>query len=320
MKSWGVGFALLSLIVATGNGDSAGFRERLFIEDQEARYDQDVAVSMVAYAAIVTCENKEVVESWRCKLCGGNDAKVPPPPALEDVGLFKGEQEINQGLVGYDAAHERVVVSFRGSVSPWQYIYNLNVFLETAYGGNGCVDCRVHKGFYDAYKALDRQVRSRVRVLVEEHKVSTIWVTGHSLGAAIATHAAVAIREMLVDIDRTDVDIIGYTFGQPRVGDKGFAKWFKEENRQWFRVVNFHDPVPQCFKLPGYHHMTTEVYYYNKPEPGNKPGEYRVCSSKHGEDSTCQDRDCGGLRFCLNGDYHVTYMNIPGITNTTLIC
>jgi predicted lipase len=48
-------------------------------------------------------------------------------------------------------------------------------------------------------------------------------VTGHSLGAAIATLTA---AHLLADFNVNPASVSLYTFGSPRVGDRAFADWF----------------------------------------------------------------------------------------------
>ena len=45
-------------------------------------------------------------------------------------------------------------------------------------------------------------------------------VTGHSLGAALATHAAAHLLVNKVKVTEL------YTYGSPRVGDPNFSVWF----------------------------------------------------------------------------------------------
>lgn len=67
-----------------------------------------------------------------------------------------------------------------------------------------------------------------------------VWITGHSLGGALATIAAARlVREGVLGPD----DIGGvYTFGQPRVGDLRFAEGYKIGDRH-FRIVRDNDVV-----------------------------------------------------------------------------
>ena len=52
----------------------------------------------------------------------------------------------------------------------------------------------MHGGFYDAYYSLSSQVITAVRGYLADHPNATIIVTGHSLGAAMSTFAALDIK------------------------------------------------------------------------------------------------------------------------------
>ena len=70
-----------------------------------------------------------------------------------------------------------------------------------------------------------------------------VWysVTGHSLGAAIATHTVA----YLITSNHNVVSF--YNFGSPRVGDKAFSSWFNKiygPSRPKYRVTHGRDPVP----------------------------------------------------------------------------
>ena len=73
-----------------------------------------------------------------------------------------------------------------------------------------------------------------VSILNERHTVDRIIVTGHSLGGAIATMAAID----LYWIYGAKIKIIN--FGSPRVGNLAFHDYFKKlfGNDHVFRVVN----------------------------------------------------------------------------------
>jgi hypothetical protein len=98
-----------------------------------------------------------------------------------------------------------------------------------------------------------------------------LWVTGHSLGAAVATVAA----------DALPATGGVYTFGSPRVGDGDFAAAF---NRRFadrsFRYVDDHDAVtrvpPESFGFPigsytpvdAVRTIDSEGHISSAPEPG----------------------------------------------------
>jgi hypothetical protein len=86
----------------------------------------------------------------------------------------------------------------------------------------------VHAGFKAALDAIWSEVHPRL----QEHARARrpIWMTGHSLGAALATLAA----ERLGDVQGL------YVFGSPAVGDRAFADAFRVDA---FRIVNDRDIV-----------------------------------------------------------------------------
>ena len=88
-------------------------------------------------------------------------------------------------------------------------------------------------------------VTSVVRGLLAKNPGAKIYVTGHSLGGALA-----ALYTGMLHYNG-ETDIVSkvaavYTFGQPRVGDAKFAKYMKEHltDTRYFRVVYCNDLVP----------------------------------------------------------------------------
>jgi pimeloyl-ACP methyl ester carboxylesterase len=94
---------------------------------------------------------------------------------------------------------------------------------------------KVHHGFYDAYKALKTFIQDYLSNFYAGQK---IIICGHSLGGAIATLLAEALRcdEM------ESYDILLHTYGSPRVGDATFVA--EAEPLAHHRMVNNDDMVP----------------------------------------------------------------------------
>jgi triacylglycerol lipase len=104
--------------------------------------------------------------------------------------------------------------------------------VDAGYGG------AVHCGFHGALEEVWSRLQPRLHALRQTPSTPrTIWLTGHSLGAALATLAAC----------RLDGVHGLYTFGSPLVGDELFAGTFRASNA--FRIVNNNDVVtcvPPC--------------------------------------------------------------------------
>ena len=89
---------------------------------------------------------------------------------------------------------------------------------------------KIHNGFLKAFQVVESQIRSALR----EHPEHKLYITGHSLGGALAIVAAHEIN--------SDALAACYTFGSPRVGNLEFGEDIKAPI---YRLVNAADLVPR---------------------------------------------------------------------------
>jgi hypothetical protein len=99
----------------------------------------------------------------------------------------------------------------------------------------GCVTA----GFRGIYVSL-RQKMIEALNNIDINNVHQIYVTGHSLGGALAT---LAIPDILNNTKFTKDKITIYTFASPRCGDSTFAEKFKEKGVKHWRIANTEDFV-----------------------------------------------------------------------------
>ncbi|CBZ23902.1 conserved hypothetical protein, partial [Leishmania mexicana MHOM/GT/2001/U1103] len=85
-----------------------------------------------------------------------------------------------------------------------------------------------------------------------------VYVTGHSLGGALASLCAYTLRRMLLLIQYPEPDLVVYTFGQPRIGNSVFKQYYNRAVPCTFRVVNESDAV-SGFNFFGGHHVGVQV-------------------------------------------------------------
>lgn len=85
-----------------------------------------------------------------------------------------------------------------------------------------------------------------VRDLLNENPDAKLYVTGHSLGGALAALYA-GMLHYNSETELVEKLAAVYTFGQPRVGDEGFAKYMRKNlaDSCYFRVVYCNDLVPR---------------------------------------------------------------------------
>lgn len=137
-----------------------------------------------------------------------------------------------------------LVLAFRGSANLENWLRNLN-FLPVDRGY-----ATLHGGFAECFD----EVRSDAWQLLSGHGLQTkrVWLTGHSLGGALATILA-------AEFSRYASSVAGiYTFGQPCAGQQGFVDFFNHHYRgRCFRFVHGEDVVTRL--PPGYAHVADLV-------------------------------------------------------------
>ena len=152
----------------------------------------------------------------------------------------------------YVAQNDRaIVVAFRGSQAPttldglkdW-LLTNANNYLILPEGRIGTdfaaagVGARFHRGFMEALHAIWEPLLKKVTEAVEAAD-RPLWVTGHSLGGALALLAAWRLQRSFVTVHEV------VTFGAPMIGNDAAARAFEQEFAgKIFRYVNLEDPVP----------------------------------------------------------------------------
>ncbi|KAJ7842687.1 Alpha/Beta hydrolase protein, partial [Mycena leptocephala] len=180
----------------------------------------------------------------------------PRPLGNTLVRLF--EKGRTQGFVARDDNRGEIVVSFRGTFSLKDAITDARAWL-TPFNLPGIAKdprIRVHKGFLLAYKDVSDDVRTIVKNEFKSFPTYRIVVTGHSLGGAIASIAALSLK---TEFPHTTLQL--YTFGQPRVGTKNFARHVENTIRveNIFRAVHNLDGVPMVPRI-AYEHFATEYW------------------------------------------------------------
>jgi hypothetical protein len=200
---------------------------------------------------------------------------------LARLRTFAGQDEWARGFVG--AREDAVVVVFRGTNRPADWITNVSYLQVEGYGG------KVHRGFAWALDSIWREVLECVRLLRD--KDQKVWIAGHSLGGALATLAARRLEPPYSPH-------AAYTFGQPRVGDPAFAEGYAE---RLYRFVNNRDIVPN-FPLPGifnrYRHVGRLHWLDARLDARGRDGAYGHEHLHGGEDHGAEDGEAhsGGRR------------------------
>ncbi|CAI5449254.1 unnamed protein product [Caenorhabditis angaria] len=202
---------------------------------------------------------------------------------------------------GYSAVlvnDQAIVLSFRGTQSFMQLIEEANesVFSsQTAWSAGG----KVSKYFADAFNLIwTSGMKDDFTTLIHKYPNYEIWVTGHSLGGAMASLAASFIVSNKL-VTASNVKLI--TYGQPRTGNTDFANAHDAQLPYSFRLTHNRDVVPHIPNegFEGYHHHKTEVWYKESMSSG---ASYTVCADQQ-ESNKCSN----GLLITTSVDDHTHY-------------
>ncbi|KAM1787580.1 hypothetical protein ACFX11_037960 [Malus domestica] len=149
-----------------------------------------------------------------------------------------------------------IVIALRGTSTCLEWAENLRaqlIQMPSTEEGHQQSRARVECGFLSLYKtrgahvpSLAESVVEEVNRLMEQYKGETlsITVTGHSLGAALALLVGDELKTCAENMPSVAV----FSFGGPRVGNRGFTKRMDDKNVKVLRIVNSQDVIT---RVPG---------------------------------------------------------------------
>lgn len=294
---WGIAFILICLIAAA---ESRGLKTNH--GSSNPIYNHTLATTLVEYASAVYMSDLSELFTWTCSRC--NDKTK----GFEMIELIVDVENCLQAFVGVDQNLNSIIIAFRGtqkeSIQNW--IEDL-FWKQLDLNYPGMPEAMVHHGFYSAYHntTLRAGVLNAVKQAREIYGDVGVMVTGHSMGAAMASFCAL---DLMVNHNAEDVQVV--TFGQPRVGNAAFAAYFSKYVPRTIRVTNSHDIVPHLppyftsFPQKTYHHFPREVWLY---DIGFGSLVYRVekICDRSGEDPSCS-RSVSGNSVAD----HLTYFGV----------
>ena len=247
-------------------------------------YDENIAKQAINLSQASYCVSS--VDQWNCPTC---DPSVTLEYVVEENG--------SQAIQGFDSTTNTIFTAFRGSSNIQNWIENIQVKKIAPYTNTSV---EVEKGFYKAYNLIKPQIIENLGVLKNKYKTKQLFITGHSLGAAMVTLFGYDIVTLFPEYD------IKYfvNFGSPRVGNVYFVDSYHSYDIPSYRVTHYYDIVPHVpEEFLGYSHISNEIWY------NEANTEYRICDdTNHEEDNTCSN-SCSPLH-CTSTSDHLNYLNV----------
>ena len=258
------------ILLSHWNDEAANLLER-------ASYSIYPSIELLNEPNISTVEryrrHREVLHSWNLSECGNCrfvSPKIAPHPRVlhhEDL----------EALMLHDDRAEVTILAIRGTVEHDDNTYdttnwdrNLDPRLTDMQHG-----VHLHHGYLNASELL---LPGIVGYLAQHHtSASTLLLTGHSLGGAIATVISYLLRKRGHVVGPLGL----VTFGAPRVGDSAFRADFAREVQAAWRVVRAEDLVPSVpLYALGFRHIGREIFF-------DQERQMRTCCSALTEDPSC---------------------------------
>lgn len=148
------------------------------------------------------------------------------------------------------------ILAFRGTQTKRDIISDFD-FTQTLFKGNGFIASNknkalVHQGFYNLWLSHKEELENLAKIITK----GTLYVTGHSLGSALATYSALDLKYRL-----PQVTIVLYVFGPPRVGNEIFMDILERAIPHHWAHINMRDVV--CELPPSNCPTFTATYLYD---------------------------------------------------------
>jgi hypothetical protein len=193
-------------------------------------------------------------------LASMSESSYEPPvdvdPVFRKLGFTQVMAVVDSSMIGYVASDGDVtVVVFRGTDNDVDWIVNLVA------GSTQTPKGPIHKGFHNAYQPLKPQIVKLVKAANSKH----LWITGHSLGGALAVVCAYD----LIENEKLEVDGV-ITFGQPMVAKPQLATHLDTVLLGRFaHYVNRNDIVARV--PPNFSHFGSLVWFTDDGVKRSKP-------------------------------------------------
>lgn len=184
---------------------------------------------------------EETARQWGFDQVRHHHTRFNPPFPLQDTQAFT------------MASEKMIITAFRGT-EPAQIRDWLSDATTPPWPGPAKTGY-IHYGFGEALESVYPDVKETIDEFTTQGQ--SVWLTGHSLGGALAMLAGARLH-----LEEPGLTVNGVcTFGQPRTCDRLLAEACnKGLAKRIHRFVNNNDIVPQLLPEPAYTHVDTLRY------------------------------------------------------------
>jgi len=240
MRRFALALCVSALLFGCGNDDRHGAAPTPtptpVIGNEQVPFDLDVALEL----GRLCLQSYQMLTDFE----DGVPFTLPAPYTLQMQYLtpehYPGESGTQPIPIAFVATSgDAIYVVFRGTKTISEWISDATFSQEpfAPVGGSA----KTETGFTAIYDSIDGPIIDEVETLAASGSYSQLYITGHSLGASLATLAAPDLARST----RFAAPIL-YNFASPRTGNPDFAVAVDALPSSW-RIANTNDEVP---KLP----------------------------------------------------------------------
>ena len=255
-------FLLPTVLLVLAGGCSGSNDTTNNPEPETGKFNLETAITLGELSLVAYEQLRQCIES------GKGAITVPAPFNLDEV-IYEGvdsainptcEDDTNVVPIAFIATEgKNIYLTFRGTANIADALTDiLDIQVPYTLVSDGG---KVSEGFLNKYMGTDTNpirttVFSKLDELVMTGNYDNLYVTGHSMGGALAVTAFPDLSQNL-----SIANLFMYNFAEPAVGDSGFVSAYQGEygaDRVSWRVVNTNDLVP---KLPPLGLDCTDLMY-----------------------------------------------------------
>ena len=168
------------------------------------------------------------------------------------------DKENTQAFTAQDDDNFYISIAGTNELADW--ITNLNTKLRQAIA--------VHEGFYNATSLIFGGILTELKdnlTLKRGGRRRAVWITGHSLGGAIA--GEISRRMWILEVNNSV-----YNFGAPRWCNQTQANWYQSVCKgQYHRYVNNNDIITRLpFRVMDYAHIKVDGGFHYFDQDGQQ--------------------------------------------------
>ncbi|SCU94199.1 LANO_0E06018g1_1 [Lachancea nothofagi CBS 11611] len=218
----------------------------------------------------------------RLEFCTGKEQNPTADRTMVELVLLAESEELGTGYLAVDHEKQVVMLSFRGSTTNQDWLSDFAIYPTpyepaskeyyddwvTSGRVSECEGCLIHRGFNVFLKTLSSQFFDRIESIFDSFPAYSLVVTGHSLGAAVASLAGIELR-------LRGYDPLVLTYASPNIFCGKLRAWV-DELFETERIHNWSVSEGEIMFRKGYFRVVHDEDYITMVPPFYEPAGLEI--------------------------------------------